>query len=333
VVCSGGNVNNKPDPTLSFKTDSGVSFVTLGPESTKTVFMRIFVLLMSLLVASSCKLAVPNVALAQFSSDPTATPVSPGQIDEVSGMVDSRSQPGNLWIQQDSGTPAELILLGYDGQVKGKLAVPNSTNRDWEELAMGPGPQAGVNYLYIGDIGDNNGQNQTNQIYRLPEPANLQTPISQVERINFRFPDGPRDAEAMFVDPQTKDIYIISKRETNVRLYRLAYPQNSNEVTVAQAYGELPTLGQGLPGYVTGAAISPDGNEIVVRTYAGIFYWKRSAGQSIADALQQGTGRQLPYRLEPQGEAICFDKENKGYFTLSEKASASSVTLNYYARK
>ncbi|MDB5242293.1 MAG: hypothetical protein JWP57_2918, partial [Spirosoma sp.] len=141
--------------------------------------MRFFALLISLLVASSCKLAVPKVALAQFSSDPTATPVSPGQIDEASGMVDSRSQPGNLWIQQDSGNPAELFLLGYDGQVKGKMAVSNSSNRDWEELAMGPGPKEGQNYLYIGDIGDNNGQNQTNQIYRLPEPANLQTPISQ----------------------------------------------------------------------------------------------------------------------------------------------------------
>lgn len=289
--------------------------------------MRIFILLISLLFIGSCKLTVPGIAVEQFSSVPTVTAVPPGPINEASGMADSRSQPGNLWIEQDSGNPAELALLGYDGRVKGKLAVPNVANRDWEELAMGPGPKGNTNYLYIGEIGDNTSQYPFCQIYRLPEPANLQTPIQQVERINFRYPDGPRDAEAMFVDPQTKDIYIISKREPNVHLYRLAYPQNINEITVAQAYGELPLT------FVTGAAISPDGSEIVVRTYTDITYWQRKAGQTIADALQHGNSRPLPYRQEPQGEAICFDKDSKGYFTISEKSNASSVNLYYYARK
>ena len=289
--------------------------------------MRISFCLIGLLILNSCKLSLPGVAVAQFSSDPTVNAVPTGQIDEASGMADSRSQPGNVWINQDSGSPAELALLGYDGKVKGKISVPTISNRDWEELAIGPGPKEGTNYLYIGEIGDNNSQYSFSQIYRMPEPATLQTPITQVERINFRYPDGPRDAEAMFVDPQTKDIYIITKREPNVRLYRLAYPQNVNEITVAQAYGELPIT------FVTGAAISPDGSEIVVRTYTAISYWKRNAGQTIADALQNGNSRQLAYRVEPQGEAVCFDKDGKGYFTISEKAAASSVNLYYYARK
>ncbi|WP_420151064.1 PE-PGRS family protein [Spirosoma sp.] len=293
--------------------------------------MRVFVLLIGLLVTTSCKLDIAN-GDAQFASDPTIAPVAAGQIDEASGIADSRSQPGNLWIEQDSGSPAELALLGYDGQVKGKISIPNVTNRDWEEMAIGPGPQDGVNYLYIGDIGDNNGQYPLYQIYRLPEPATLQSPISGVERINFRYPDGSRDAEAMFVDPQTKDIYIISKREEKVRLYRLAYPQNINEVTVAEALGEI-SFGGGLANYVTAAAISPDGSEILVRTYSQLYYWKRSAGQSIADALQRGSRRQLVVRLEPQGEAVCFDKDAKGFFTISERASAPSVNLYYYARK
>lgn len=295
--------------------------------------MRNLVLLIGLLVVVSCKLEVPTVFNAQFASEPTVTPVQPGQIDEASGMADSRSQPGNIWINQDSGNPAELSLLGYDGKVKGKVSIPNFANRDWEEIAIGPGPQDGTNYIYIGDIGDNFGQTEIYQVYRLPEPVNLQTPVTQVARINFRYPDGSHDAEAMFVDPQTKDIYIITKREDNKRLYRLAYPQNVNEVTVAEPFGELPNLGQSLAGYITGAAISPDGSELLVKTYASIFYWKRNTGQSIADALQHGTSRQLSYRVEPQGEAVCFDKNGKGYFTISEKASAASINLYYYARQ
>ena len=297
------------------------------------IFMRHFVALIVGLALISCKLTLPTVYEAQFSSDPTVAAVAPGQIDEASGIADSRSQPGNLWVEQDSGSPAELALLGYDGKVKGKISVPNYTNRDWEELTIGPGPNNGVNYIYIGEIGDNNAQYPVVQVYRLPEPASLQTPITQVDRINFRYPDGPRDAEAMFVDPQTKDIYIVSKREDQVHLYSLPYPQNLNEITVAKSLGTLPSFGGGLANYVTSAAISTDGSEIIVRTYTNLYFWKRNENQSIADALTLGTFRALPIRLEPQGEAVCFDKDNKGYFTLSERATASSVNLYYFSRK
>lgn len=295
--------------------------------------MRKFILLFLGMSAAACKLSVPSVYDVNFASDPTVTPVAPGQIDEASGMVDSRSQPGSIWIEQDSGSPAELALLDYNGTVRGKLTVPTIANRDWEELASGPGPQDGVNYLYIGDIGDNNAQYQTVQVYRLPEPASLQSSITSIDRINFRYPQGPRDAEAMFVDPQTKDIYIISKREEKVHLYALPYPQSTSDLITATDYGELPSFGGGLANYVTGAAISPDGKEILVRTYTTVYYWKRDGAQTIPDALQYGTRRSLVTRLEPQGEAICFDKDAKGFFTISERASASSVNLYYYAKK
>ncbi|MBD2702259.1 PE-PGRS family protein [Spirosoma sp. BT702] len=288
--------------------------------------MRYFVLLVYGLVLASCKLTNVGVNSVEFA-DPTVTAVAAGSVDEASGMADSWSMPGNLWINQDSGSPAELSLLGHDGKVKGTIKIPRFDNRDWEEMAIGPGPKDGTNYIYIGEIGDNLGQNVLCQIYRMSEPATLQTAITDAERINFKYPDGARDAEAMFVDPQTKDIYIISKREENVHLYSLPYPQNINEVATATAWGEIPMT------FVTGAAISPDGSEIIVRSYTEIRYWKREAGQSVADALQKGTSRLLPYRVEPQGEAVCFDKDGKGYFTISERANASSTNLYYYAKK
>lgn len=288
--------------------------------------MRILIFVVGMLAVMSCKIGV-SVDGAQFSGDPTATPIQPGLIDEASGLADSRSMPGNLWIEQDSGNPAELSLIGYDGSVKGKISIPNSTNNDWEDMTIGPGPQDGKNYIYIADIGDNNAQRPTCVLYRFVEPTSLQQPISLVERINYKYPDGSRDAEAIIVDPQTRDIWIISKREDKVHLYRLPYPQNINEVTTLQAYGELPFS------YVTSAGISPDGTEILLRTYVQIYYWKRESGQSIADAMQKGTAKQLVAHAEPQGEAICFDKEAKGFFTISERASAASVNLYYYARK
>lgn len=287
--------------------------------------MRFLIVILTLSTLVACKLDIPGVDQAQFA-DPTVVPITPGQIDEASGIADSRSMPGNLWVEQDGGNAPAMTLLGYDGKIKGTVAI-SATNRDWEEMAIGPGPTAGVNYIYMGDIGDNNGNTPILQIYRFPEPTSANATVTQYERINFRYPDGPRDAEAMFVDPATRDIYIISKREPNVHLYRVAYPQNINEITVAELLGTMNMT------FVTGAAISPDGSEIMVRTYTEVRYWKRDNGQSIADALQRGNSRSLPYRVEPQGEAVCFDRTATGYFTLSERANASSVNLYYYARK
>ncbi|RYF68431.1 MAG: PE-PGRS family protein [Cytophagaceae bacterium] len=269
----------------------------------------------------------PTVNPVQFSTEPTMTAVDADQINEASGIADSRSMPGTLWVEQDGGSPAELALLGYDGHIRGKLAIPNATNRDWEDLTIGPGPQANVNYLYIAEIGDNNGQFGNYTIYRLPEPKNLTDAVGPVEKINFNYPDGARDAETLLIDPQTRDLYIVSKRETKVHLYRLAYPQSTTSVITAELLGELPYT------YVTGGAFSPDGSEVVLRTYTNVFYWSRKSGQTVADAMQLTAARDLPYRLEPQGEAICFDRENKGYFTLSEKVNGVNPTLNYYLRK
>jgi hypothetical protein len=278
---------------------------------------------------TACESTTVSTDEAQFNSDPTVSPIQPGLVDEASGLVDSQSQPGHVWVQQDSGNPAELALLGHDGKLKGKIAIPYSTNRDWEDLASGPGPQSGVNYLYIGEIGDNNGQHATVSVYRLPEPASLSANIGLVEKITFTYPDGPRDAEALICDPQTRDLWVVTKREQKVRLYRLKYPQSTTAVIAAEAFGELPAAYS----LTTGGGISPDGTEILLRTYLGVFYWKRAANQSVADAMQKGTARTLPFRQEPQGEAVCMDRNGRGFFTLSERGSAASTSLHYYAKK
>ena len=290
--------------------------------------MRNFVSIVVLAGLAACDPKTNPVDGAQFVTEPKAVAITPGQIDEASGMVASRSMPGNLWVQQDSGNPTDIALLNQDGTVKGKMSLPAPVdNRNWEDMGIGPGPQDGTNYIYLADTGDNNLQYPFYLIYRFPEPKSLTEPVTKAERMFFKYPDGSHDAEAILVDPQTKDIWIITKRETKVRLYRFAYPQNINDVTTVQDYGELPFS------VVTGAAISSDGNEILVRTYTNIYYWKRQNNEPIAETLQRREGRAVPYRLEPQGEAVCFDKDDKGYFTLSERNNAASVSLYYYAKK
>ena len=152
------------------------------------------------------------------------------------------------------------------------------------------------------------------------------------ESIYLEYPDGARDAEAMFVDPANGDIYIVTKRELKVRVYRAEYPQAINDTTVLEYLLELPFGSMGIPGNgVTGADISTDGREILIKTYSAVYYFSRENGESIEDALAK-TPKTLKYTIEPQGEGICWAADGKGFYTLSEFGSASESIFYFYSR-
>ena len=182
------------------------------------------------------------------------------------------------------------------------------------------------NDIFIGDIGDNNLVQQEYSIYYFPEPSLSVDTIKNATTIIFQYPDGSHDAEAFLVDPDTKNIYIITKRDNASKIYQISYPYKTGPTNTVSLVGSLPYTG------VVSAAISPDGKEILVKTYFGINYYRRNAGQSILQSLQS-VPKILPYKIEPQGEAICFNKNNTGYYTLSEKGMSATVNLYFYPRK
>ncbi|MRS60004.1 PE-PGRS family protein [Larkinella terrae] len=281
-----------------------------------------------LLFLSSCGIISPGSSKSdKFSTSPEKFPVQPGLVDEASGIVASSTMDGRLWVEEDSGNPAEINLMTTDGKLEKRFPLAGISNRDWEDLAIGPGPQSGVSYLYMADIGDNLKQNDVSYIYRFPEPKNTNENITGIERISFRYSDGPRDAEAILLDPQTRDLWIVSKAEEKVHMYRLSYPQSTTDVIKADYYGELPL------NLITGGSVSADGNEIALISYLGAYHWRRKSGQSLADALQKNSYTSLATDpIGTQSEAICFDKNSNGYYTLPEKGNQASVTLNYYKR-
>lgn len=247
---------------------------------------------------------------------PTRVLVNPA-IGEGSGIADSKTHPGKLWVIEDSGNPAELILLGRDGSSGPRLAVPGAVNRDWEDLVLAGG------FLYIGDIGDNEQKADNYTIYKMPEPAAGATSASDVAAIPFRYADGPHDAEGFLVDPQSGDIYLITKRDAAAQVYRIAAGYSTTTQNVAERVATLGYNG------VVSTALSPDGQLVVVKTYDTIYAYKRTAGAGIASVWAQQPVT-LPYKGEPQGEAICFKKDGTGYFTLSEQLLGSDVFLYFY---
>ena len=76
-------------------------------------------------------------------------------INEASGICSSKKNSNVLWTHNDSGDYNRIFAISLEGKHLGEYYLNNSKNRDWEDIAIGPGPIKGETYLYIGDIGDN----------------------------------------------------------------------------------------------------------------------------------------------------------------------------------
>jgi hypothetical protein len=251
-------------------------------------------------------------------------------ITEASGLAASRLNKGLFWTHNDSKDANRLFLFDENGRDKGTFFIDKATNRDWEDLEM-----ATINntpYIYVADIGDNDGKHEKKYIYRVKEPKLLASskPVSEtlkdVETITFKYPDDNRNAEALMIDQKTFDIYIVTKFEDSVHVYTLPFPQSTTQVNTAKFVTKLPMT------FVTAGTISLDNQEILIKNTDTIFYWKRKKDESIAAALKRSPTL-LPYIKEPQGEAIAFAVDGSGYYTLSEIKKKIKPNLYFYKRQ
>jgi hypothetical protein len=259
-----------------------------------------------------------QIPQALFDSIPSSKPLS-HLLKEVSGIADSKTMPQHLWAEEDGGNPPQIWLVGYDGAVQKKVFIKGAVNRDWEDMT-----RSGSD-LYIADIGDNDRVYSEYAIYKFQEPGVDADTVFSFDKIRFRYADGPHDAEAFLVDPVTKDILIITKRDSPSSVYKIAFPYAKNELNTAVKTGQLTYSG------AVSAALSPDAKGIVIKTYSALYHYSRN-NQPLEAALQTAPVA-LGYLVEPQGEAVCLAADNSGFFTLSEIGFGKVVNLYFYKRK
>lgn len=270
----------------------------------------------TLLATASCS---PGAATAplKFLPGRQVGIVQTALIKEASGIVASRKNPGVLWVHNDSGDSARVYAINTEGKLLGVCRIENAHCRDWEDIAIGPGPDLQRDYLYIGDIGDNRAARSCITVYHVAEPkidpnrVRTELTIGPTDSIDLVYPDGAKDAETLMVDPLNGDIYVITKRELFCRVYRAAHPQSTKQQTVLKLVAKLPW------GFAVGGDISPDGRFVIVRGVFNASLWVRAKGKDLWEALGQKHFR-LKLMHEPQGEGICFDAAGRGYFTIGE---------------
>lgn len=250
------------------------------------------------------------------------------RLEEASALAASIQNPGFYWTLNDSDNPAEVYLIDSTAQTKIVCKLQGIQNRDWEDIAIGPGPKKDKKYVYVGEIGDNSAAYDFKYLYRFEEPDlknGAEQTIASVEILVVKLTDGKRDTETLMIDPTTSDLYIISKREERVGVYFQKYPYPNDTLKLNKVL-ELPFK------WVTSGSISQDATEVLIKNYDKIFYWKRTSEKSLIELLKKDPV-EIPYKPEPQGEAICFGYNNSGFYTISEtRITQPLAQLKFYKR-
>lgn len=249
--------------------------------------------------------ALPERAAPSIAND---------EIDEASGLVASRRHENVLWTHNDSGDSARLFALDGGGETLGTYTLSGATNRDWEDIAIGPKAGSG-DYIYVGDIGDNSAIRSYITVYRATEPSERPSgdgshALASAGSQRLVYPDGARDAETLLVDPLDDSLYVVTKREARSRIYR-ARPDWDGSTDILEYLGQLAWGG------AVAGDVSRDGRLIALKGYLSVRMYDREPGSSLAGTLT-GEGRVVPYLPEPQGEALALCGNSGVYVTLSE---------------
>jgi hypothetical protein len=272
---------------------------------------------------ASCRTPITQAACDMKIVASTAGTVADPALIEISGLAVSAKNPDTIWANNDSGDSARVFAMSETGAAKATYAVQGATAIDWEDIALGVGPTPGESYLYAADIGDNAENRSSIAIYRAPEPtvgAGAQT-LTGVDKLTLVYPDGAKNSEAFFVDPTDGQLYLFQKvlNGGTVGIYRAPANLPGGSTTTLTKVGTI-TFGTGLGNSITGAAITPDGLSIAIRTYGAVHIWTRFFNESTVQAVSRPSCPG-PVPAEIQGEAVAFRPDGRSYFTASEGAA------------
>jgi hypothetical protein len=254
-------------------------------------------------------------------------------LQELSGLVASSLDPNLLWATNDSGNESGLFALSLDGTDRGFFPLVDASGAavattDVEDLALVDGT------IYVADIGDNNGVRDRISVLLVDEPpVGGEAAATVTQRLDFRYPGGARDAEALLVDPVSGSILVLDKDlgSSRTSVFVAEPPFGSEQVIelveaasfdladfpATLAHRPLPALL--FPHAVTAADIDASGSTIAVRTYGTVWLFSRALGvdgESVWAALQSQPCEGAS-ALEPQGEAVALLPDS-GYVTVSE---------------
>jgi len=229
-------------------------------------------------------------------------------LEESSGLAVSALHDGVVWSHADGGDVAEVMAVDGRGRTVATVRLQGVDPYDPEGLAPGT-TTGGRPALFLGDIGDNRARRPDISVFRFAEPRRLADQTVAKTWWKFTYPDGPRDAEALLVDPRDGRIWIATKDVFGGGLYRAPRRLRTDRLNTLERIGDVP-------GLITDGAFLPDGR-FVLRSYTTAYLY---------DAPDRLSSRSLLPEQE-QGESLAVDGDRLLVGSEGVKSAVYAVPL------
>lgn len=216
------------------------------------------------------------------------------RIAESSGLAVSQRHPGVVYTHNDRGESGKLYAVDSTG-TRAVLDLGVDVV-DTEDVATTPDGR-----IWVADTGDNDLVRSTVQVIVLDEPDILASATLPVTVYEFRFPDGPHDAEGLLVDPRDGRIHLVTKDPEGGRIYEAPPRLSTDSVNDLEPVADAPPA-------VSGAAWSPDGSVFVLRNQGRAFFHREIGDDHVV----------VPLPAMPQGESISFTRDGSKVWVGSE---------------
>ncbi len=288
-----------------------------------------------LLLLGGCEAAEPP----QFGFDVVGR-LEDKNIREASGLARSQRQGDLLWLINDNGAKAIIHAIGPTGARLGEFDLKKSRNVDWEDLASFR--YEDEPYLMVADIGDNDAKRDFRTLYFVEEPKVKKRGDEKLDwRVDYVYPDGPRDAEAAAVDIDNERALILSKRDIPPVLYEVPLRTDSDDRVAAKRLGKIVSLQRPSKQDVdfapkskdwhwqpVGMDISADNLAAVILTYRFAYYYQRQPDQDWYDALNNRPARVSLGNFK-NAESIAFGDDNRTVFVTGENKNSRLLRIDF----
>ena len=261
-------------------------------------------------------------------------------IREASGLARSQQQDNVFWVINDNGAKEWVHAINPRGKRIGEFDLKKSDNVDWEDLASFR--IDGKSYLLIADIGDNDARYKTRTLYVVEEPVAAKKEKARVAwRVDFKYPDGPRDAESVAVDVENERALVLTKRNTPPVLYEVPLRPVDDKKVTAKWLGTIRSLPPPSRQDVefapktkdwhwqpVGMDISADNLAAVILTYRAVYYYTRQPDQDWFDALNTRPKRVSLGNFK-NAEAIAFGNDTRTVVVTGENKHSRLLLIDF----
>jgi len=275
--------------------------------------------------------APPSTALPPSEQ---VVPLAAGTSDEASGIAASTKTRGDYFLVDDGTGTDNIVAVGSDGAVIGRVTIDGMAADNAEALAAGscgtspaPGDPTARTCLYIGDIGDNKARRHDIAIFRIAEPDVDSAAPVPADEWRYTYPQGAQNAESLMVEPDGS-LIIVTKPDPGSGLPHRMYrgEPGGGELSLVREFrppaAQIPLRTLFTGNVVTDLAVAP--GRVLLLTYDELQEYSAPDPGADLTGFPDWPHHRLPMPALPQAEGVTPAVDGCGYVVASEAGPGGS---------